>query len=342
MTYVLVLVGLALAFPWGAAPITRYLADVLPPREACRVLTGAAVLLAGGTIAALIGLFHVPFLAALEQVSFARVLEAWPAAVPFACVAGAVLLVQLVLLVRRWSQHRSVLRRAWSSVSGGRGDGDLLVVPGNGVDAFALPGYRGRRGRVVVTSAMVRSLKAREREVLLAHERAHLAGRHHVLSAAADLAAVVHPALRSLRDALVFHLERWADEEAAAVVGDRRVAAAAIARAALAGASPGRAGGSHGRVDGYPLLSVTSGPVPRRVEALLSPEPRAPRGGARRAGVTALAGTVLGAAVGALALAYGLHEYVEYSAQRLLGATAPSGCSGMWDTLRALFGTGAP
>ncbi|MEU1519260.1 M56 family metallopeptidase [Streptomyces sp. NPDC005811] len=335
MTYVLVLVVLALAIPWGAAPIARHLAGVLAPREACWVLTGAAVLLAGGTIAALVGLFHVPFLAALEQLSLVRVLEAWPAAVPFACVAGAVMLVQLVLLVRRWFQHRSVLRTAWLSADGGTGDGDLLVVSGRDVDAFALPGYRGRRGRVVVTSAMVRSLKASEREVLLAHERAHLAGRHHLLSAVADLAAVVHPALRGLREALGFHLERWADEEAAAVVGDRRVAAAAIARAALAGAS-------HGRADGYPLLSVTSGPVPRRVEALLAPEPQALRGGARRVGVAALAGTVVVAAVGALALAYGLHEYVEYAAQDLVGVTTPSGCSGMWDTLRALFGNGAP
>ncbi|MDX3435717.1 M56 family metallopeptidase [Streptomyces stelliscabiei] len=335
MTYVLVLVVLALAFPWGAAPIARHLAGLLGPRAACWVLTAAAVLLAGGTISALVGLFHVPFLAALEQLSLPRVLEVWPTAVPFAAAAGTVMLVQLVLLVRRWLQHRSVLRRAWLSADEGRGEGDLLVVPGSHVDAFALPGYRGRRGRVVVTSEMLRSLKPGEREVLLAHERAHLAGRHHVLSAVVDLAAVMHPALRSLREALVFHLERWADEAAAAVVGDRRVAAAAIARAALAGAS-------HGRGGGYPLLSVTSGPVPQRVEALLLPEPQAPRGGMRWAGMAALAGAVVTAAVAALALAYGLHEYVEYAAQQLIGAGAPSGCSGIWSTLHALFGTGAP
>ncbi|MEF9908126.1 M56 family metallopeptidase [Streptomyces sp. P9-A2] len=295
------------------------------------MLSGGAVLLAAGTISVLIGLFHVPFLALVEQLSLTQVLEVWPAAVPVACAAGAVMLVQLVLLMRRWFQHRSLLRRAWLSADEGAGEGDLLVVPGNDVDAFALPGYRGRRGRVVVTSGMVRSLKAREREVLLAHERAHLAGRHHLLSAVVDLAAVVHPALRSLRDALVFHLERWADEAAAAVTGDRRMAAAAIARAALAGSS-------HGRASGYPLLSVTSGPVPRRVEALLGPEPEGPRG-ARRAGAAALAVTVVAAAVAGLALAYGLHEYVEYAAGQLLGT--PSGCSGLWSALDTLFGSGA-
>ncbi|MFB7231665.1 M56 family metallopeptidase [Streptomyces fimicarius] len=333
MTYVLVLVVLTLAFPWGGAAVARRLAAVLPPRPACWVLTGAAVLLAGGTVSALVGLFHVPFLASLEQLSLTRVLEAWPAAVPFAGAAGALLLVQSVLLVRRWLQHRSLLKRAWLSADEGTGDGDVLVVPGNDVDAFALPRYRGRGGRVVVTSGMVRSLKGGEREVLLAHERAHLAGRHHLLSALVDLAAVVHPALRSLREALVFHLERWADEDAAAVVGDRRVAAAAIARAALAGTS-------HGRVTGYPLLSATSGPVPRRVEALLLPEPVAPRGGVRRTGATALAATVVVAAVAALALAYGLHEYVEYAARQLVGA--PGGCSSLWGALDALVGSGAP
>ncbi|RSS56674.1 M56 family metallopeptidase [Streptomyces sp. WAC01280] len=313
MTYVLALVVLTLVLPWGGAAVARRLAEVLPPRWACWLLTGSALLLAGGTVSALIGLFHVPFLASLEQLPLSRVLEEWPAAVPSAAAAGVVMLAQLVLLVRRWLQHRSLLKRAWLSADEGTGDGDLLVIPGSDVDAFALPGYRGRPGRVVVTSGMVRSLKAGEREVLLAHERAHLAGRHHLLSATVDLTAAIHPALRSLREALAFHLERWADEEAAAVTGDRRVAAAAIARAALAGSS-------RGRVGGYPLLSATSGPVPQRVEALLLPEPAAPRGGARRAGVAALAGTVVVAAFAALGLAYGLHEYVEFAARRLIGA----------------------
>ncbi|MGW4698885.1 M56 family metallopeptidase [Streptomyces sp. NPDC004285] len=328
MTSVLVLALLVLALPWGAAAVARRFAAVLPPRWACWALTGAAVLLAGGTVAVLVGLFHVPFLASLEQLPLRRVLEVWPAAVPFACAAGAALFVQLVLLVRRWLTHRSLLRRAWEAAEDGTGDGDVLVVPGTDVDAFALPGYRGRHGRVVVTSGMVRVLKEGEREVLLAHERAHLEGRHHLLSAVVDLAAVVHPAVRSLREALVFHLERWADEAAASVVGDRRVVAAAVARAALAG--------SRGRVDGYPLLSATSGPVPQRVQALLLPEPAAPRGGMRRAGILGMAATVAAVAFGSLALAYGLHEYVEYAAGRLLGA--PSGCSGLWGVMDTLFG----
>ncbi|MFB7775359.1 M56 family metallopeptidase [Streptomyces bauhiniae] len=313
MTWALVLVVLTLGFPWGAVPLARRLALVLPPREASWALTGAAILLAGSTIAALVGLFHVPFLAALERMSLVRVLADWPAMVPFAGTAGAVMLGQAVLLLRRWARQRSLLRRAWRLAGEGTGDGDLLVIPAADVDAFALPGYRGRPGQVVMTSGTLRTLKPGEREVLLAHERAHLAGRHHLLSAVVDLAGVVHPALRGLRASLSFHLERWADEAAARAVGDRRVAAAAIARAALAGSSAGRGGAC-------PVLSALSGPVPRRVEALLLPEPTAPRGGVRRAGVAALAGTVVVAAGTALGLAYGLHEYVEYAARQLTSA----------------------
>ncbi|MCZ0993311.1 hypothetical protein O1L44_09595 [Streptomyces noursei] len=81
---------------------------------------------------------------------------------------------------------------------------------------------------------MLRALPPAEREALFAHERAHLAGRHHLFLLAAELAAVCHPLLRELRSPLAYALERWADESAAARVGDRQVTARAIGRAALA------------------------------------------------------------------------------------------------------------
>ncbi|MFE2323206.1 M48 family metalloprotease [Streptomyces sp. NPDC059385] len=314
MTYVLALVVLVLALPWGVAWLVRRLAALLPPREACWALTGAAVLMAGGTIAVLAGLFHVPLLASLERLPLGRVLEEWPAAVPAACVAGVALAFQLVLLVRRWRKHRSSLKRAWQSAGGGVHDGDVLVLPGDEVDAFALPRYRRRPARVVMTSGMVAALKPGEHAALLAHERAHLAGRHHVLAAVADLSAMVHPAVRSLTKLLEFHLERWADEAAAIAVGDRKVMAGAIARAALAGAAQRR------RPDaGYPVLSATTGPVPQRVEALLLPRPAAPQRGARRAEAWGLTLTVALSTVAAVAVAYGLHEYVEYAASAVRG-----------------------
>ncbi|WP_327387066.1 MULTISPECIES: M56 family metallopeptidase [unclassified Streptomyces] len=317
MTLVLAVVMLTMVLPWAAVPATRRLADLLPPREACAALTGAALLLAGGTVAALIGLFHVPFLASLEQIPLSRAAAEWPAIVPVAAVAGAVLAFQAVLLIRRWYERRAVLARAWASTGDAVPDGDLLVVPDAEPQAFALPGWRGRSGRVVVTTGMLKTLGPAEREVLLGHERAHLTGRHHLWSVTAYLAAAVHPALRPLRPALDFHLERWADESAASAVGDRRLAATAIARAALAATSAEKAGKGRG-----PLLSVSTGPVPQRVEALLQPVPVRPRARRAQAAVAGLVTAVTVSALLGLVLAYGLHEYVEFAARDLLADRA--------------------
>jgi hypothetical protein len=74
-------------------------------------------------------------------------------------------------------------------------------------------------------------------------------------------------------------VERWADEAAADAVGDRHQVAAAVARAAIAArhnpAHPGLAvalGIVFSRSGGLPPGG--SGPVPRRVAALLEPAPR--------------------------------------------------------------------
>ena len=76
--------------------------------------------------------------------------------------------------------------------SGPRVDG-LVVVDDEEPDAYALPGLGGR---VVVSTAMLRALPADERRVLLAHEAAHLARRHHLWVQAAELAAAANPLLR--------------------------------------------------------------------------------------------------------------------------------------------------
>lgn len=166
-------------------------------------------------------------------------------------------------------------------------------------DAYALP---GRPHRIVVTTGMLRSLGADEREVLFAHERAHNAGHHRFL-VLAELAAHCHPGLRPVRAVIALAAERAADEAAAAVVGDRRLTARAIARAALASSSAARSG----RPDFAP--AATTGPVPQRVAALLA-APRPPRRAAPwialllAACATASAGT---AATGVLAF----HHEVE-------------------------------
>jgi Zn-dependent protease with chaperone function len=110
------------------------------------------------------------------------------------------------------------------------GAGDLVVLPGGPDLAAAIP---GRPGRIVVTESLLSTLAASERRVLLAHERAHLEHGHHWHRGAVALAAAANPLLSPLRAAIVYTTERWADEDAAREVGNRRDVATALARAAL-------------------------------------------------------------------------------------------------------------
>ncbi|WP_406194664.1 M56 family metallopeptidase [Kitasatospora sp. NBC_01560] len=305
---VVALLVLALAWPWAAVPAARRLAGLLPPKAAALTLVGSAVAVAGSTVWALGGLvaggvLHLQLLA--EEAGPARSwADATPAAVPAALAGAAALLVVAGLMTRLWRRQRQLLTRTWRTVGGQPdGDGDLLVVPGESADAFALPGHDGRPGRIVVTSAMLRTLDTPGRDVLLAHERAHLAGRHHLLARTVQLASAAHPAVRGLASATSFQLERWADEEAAAAVGDRKLTAAAVARAALAAASAERRPSL--------LPAIGTGPVPRRVGALLAPPPAPPRGRALRITALALLAVVALSLTLSLGSAYGLHEYIE-------------------------------
>jgi Zn-dependent protease with chaperone function len=100
--------------------------------------------------------------------------------------------------------------------------------------------------------------------VLLAHERSHVRNFHWGFRLTTRLSAAVLPTNRPLVQQCDQALERWADESAAAVVGDRRVVASAVAKAAL---------GDSGQSS--PLLShMATGSTVQRIEALLeSPRP---------------------------------------------------------------------
>jgi Peptidase family M48 len=136
------------------------------------------------------------------------------------------------------------------------GDEPILVVPLESAVAYSLP---GTPGQIVVSSGMLSRLDPDERRVLFADEQSHLRHRHHRYLLIADLAAAV-PLLRPLRNQVRFAVERWADEDAAAQVGNRELVARTLARAALA------------QSDGAPAaaLAAAGGGVPQRVEALLA------------------------------------------------------------------------
>lgn len=276
-------VWVPLLMPLLVAPAARWLAELLAPRQAVRLLTAAALTLGCCSATALgllvvAGLLRLPPVAALGRLIHPVGGDGPDTTVVAAVAAGGALAVGATALVRTVLRQRAELRAARRQVGAG---GELAVVRDTAPDAYALP---GRPGRIVVTTGMLQALAPAEREALFAHERAHLTGRHHLFIAAAELAALCHPALRGLRAPLGYALERCADESAAGAVGDRSLAARAIGRAALAGhrvpaaarpasyspprrpcPAPGRGapGPPSGRHPG-PRVARTGRPCPRR------------------------------------------------------------------------------
>ncbi|QXE38373.1 M56 family metallopeptidase [Streptomyces sp. GMY02] len=303
------LVWVPLLMPFLAVPAARRVAAALAPRHAAWLLTAVALVLAASSSAALAllvvpGASYLPVVAVLGELL--EPLKAGPpvVAVALALVAGALLVWRTGVLAVAAHRGRAELRRARAAAGGT--DGELAVLRDARPDAYALP---GRPGRIVVTTGMLRALEPAEREALFAHERAHLRGRHHLFLTAVELASLCHPALRALCEPLRYALERTADEAAAAAVGDRRLAARAIGRAALAARE------DRDRARPRAVLAATAGPVPRRVAALLGGS-----GGASGPGLPSRTGRLIAGALlccvvlsGATAVgaADDLHDHIE-------------------------------
>ncbi|MEV7725412.1 M56 family metallopeptidase [Streptomyces sp. NPDC087917] len=302
-------VWLPLVLPFLAGPAGRRLAVSLPPRQALRLLTLTAAGLAIGSACAL-ALLIVPGATHLHAVAASgHLLAPLASGSPDAVIAVAVTAATLLswcatLLVRAADRRRRRLRQARGLAA--RSDGELVVLADDHPDAYALP---GRPGRIVVTTGMLRALSAPEREVLLAHERAHLKDRHHLFTAVVDLAGLCHPGLRALREPLAYAVERSADESAATSVGDRRLTARAIGRAALAA----RTSSTAGRPRPGAALAATAGPVPKRVAALLGDHrlEKAARPLVRRAAAAALLTCLALSAGASLQAADDLHAGIE-------------------------------
>jgi Zn-dependent protease with chaperone function len=274
-----VVVYVPLLVPLLAAAAARPLADRLPPVAATWLLALAALALAAASSAvlgmlALTAVVRIPLIDVLGKMSGQVINHDDPASVPVALAAGALLAATATAAVR------ALFHRAAALIAAGRqarrlpGAGQVVVTDDESADAYTLPGLPCR---IVVTSGMLRALSAPEREVLLAHERGHAAGLHYLFTTAARLAAAANPLLRPIASAVGYTIERWADEHAAAVTGDRELAARAIARAALATTTaPPRQAAGAGALGAVASLTRTPrpGPVPRRVAALLRPPPR--------------------------------------------------------------------
>jgi Zn-dependent protease with chaperone function len=301
-----------LVIPALAGAAARPLAARLEPRQATWLLATATVALAACSTAALALLAafaaaKAPVLATLGDYSQPVVRRGDPISASTGTIAGLALAGAAAAVAVIFRNRARALARAYRQAAGLRGDNSIVIVPGPAIEAYALP---GRPGRIVVSGCLLDRLDAGGQAALIAHEQAHLSGRHHLFAAAARLAAAANPLLLPVAHSVEYTVERWADEHAAAVTGSRRLVAETIGRVALL-ASPRRQ-----RTSGVtlgiagprarPVSLAWAGPVPRRVAALLTPPPR------RRAILlAACAAIVLLAGVAALEAAKDLHALVE-------------------------------
>jgi len=277
-----VAVYLPLLAPVLAAVSARWLAGRLHPRVGTWLLTATAVGLALTSGLALTALAatavgQIPLVGALGDWSVGVLHRDDPASLTLALTACVLLVLALA------AAGRALIRRTRALINAARTArrlpteipfGRVVVFDDPCPDAYALPGVPGR---IVVSTGMLDALNARERQVLLAHERAHLTCGHHLFVALAYLAAATNPLLRPVAAAVGYTTERWADERAAGAVGDRRLVAQTIAKAALLTSR-------HHNSPPAGALAITTGsaatnlwgagPVPRRVAALLTAPPR--------------------------------------------------------------------
>ncbi|MEU5093546.1 M48 family metalloprotease [Streptomyces sp. NPDC020996] len=255
-----------LLLPFALPALARRALARLTPATALWALTACALVCSGACVAALgalvlIGLLKLSVFAALGSLIHPLRTPSDLLVLPAAALATGALTLGAWTLARSAVRQARAFHAAHAEADRRPTAGDLCVVDSPHPDAYALP---GRPHRIVVTTAMLRSLGPAEREALFAHERAHNRNGHHYFLAAAELAAHCHPALHATRATIRLAAERAADESAAAAVGDRRLLARAIARAALAGDARHLT-----RPDFAP--AATTGPVPQRVAALLAP-----------------------------------------------------------------------
>lgn len=199
-----------------------------------------------------------------------------------------------ILLVAALARARRVVSEYRWAVAGTHGR-RFQVLDTEQPIAYAAP---GNPGCVVVSNGLLDALSPRERQVLFAHERAHLEQSHHRYLLIGAMAVAAVPPLRPLVEQLRLATERCADEAAVEVMdGDRELVAVSIARAALATTDYA------GTVGAF-----AGGSIPLRVDALLSePTPT-------RTTTAAMSATVLAAIAAVAASSLQVHHFLELAA----------------------------
>ena len=130
----------------------------------------------------------------------------------------------------------------------------------------------GRQPTVILTTAAVQALDPGQLDAVLAHERAHLACRHHRLLALARIGREVLPFLPLMRDAeqqVARLVELHADDAAARARDPRLLATALVVLATAAGPAPALAAGATDSVQRIHRLLGPSEPLGRARRQLL-------------------------------------------------------------------------
>ena len=299
MTAALALLGFAALAAWGApVPLAR-----LTRRGASARAGLAAWLAATGSV--------VASLALAAWLSACTAAAAWPRLTQAVCrsVAGdactpavyrsmayqagtsalaVLLLAALAVAARRCARrvHQSRARtrsHAQAALLVGRALASSRPAAGGAARTVTLEDPRpaaycvaGRPAAIVVTSGALAVLDPAQLGAVLAHERAHLAGRHHALVTATRALAAALPGVPLFSrgaDEVARLTEMAADDRAARVSGRQALISALLA---MATGTPVPAAG----------LAAATRAVPARVDRLLDP----PRPAAALAGAVILAG----------------------------------------------------
>jgi len=219
--------------------------------------------------------------------------------VPIGFAAAAAMLTAVVLAWRYGRALQRAGRRTRAHAEAARITGRRLPVIGDSegatvvLDAPQRAAYcvPGRPAAIVLTSGALAVLDRAQLGAVLAHERAHLAGRHHLLISLSRGLAASFPGVPVFTrgPAEVARLAELCADDAAA----RRAGRPALVAALLAMGT--------GTAVPAPALAVTSGAVTARVHRLLDP-PR--RGRHARYGLALVTLMLLLAAVSGLVIAF--------------------------------------
>jgi len=244
----------------------------LAPARAVWTLVATAIAVAGVSLASL-GLLAWTIVAELPPVA---AIGRWrpgavAAASPVPTGVGLAALVLLVVIAGRAarqlfaivSEARTAARLERRLPSRGR-PARLVIVDDAVPAAHAVAGLPGCGGHIVVTRGVLTALDDGDlRRAVYEHERAHLRHHHGLIRVLCALAVAVNPALRAIDGRVAYLLERWADEDAAAITG-RAATAEALAVVSLAA------------MPAPPALAFHTLGVPDRLGALLDGAPAQP------------------------------------------------------------------